>query len=309
MMRRPNMVRLPAIDLQQLRFAVAAADCGSIRRAAESLTMRHSILSRSIRQFEHLIGVTVFDRSGTGVQPTPAGRDVLRAARVILEQVDLLVAAARSDRQGNTGRLAIGFCTSISSGKLRATIDKFRNSYPAIELSIVERPRSHLATMLRSGAADILIVDGDIASTDHSSCRLWNERVLMAMPEDHRLATRNTVIWSELRDETILFSRYDLGRELENLLASRIASADRPRIARHDVSRGTLDGLISMKLGIGLVLESDAGAGRTQLVYRELADGAGPASVAFSAYWRDGNCNPALKLFLRLLAQCYPSPP
>ncbi|WFU44998.1 LysR family transcriptional regulator [Bradyrhizobium sp. CB82] len=40
---------------------VAAADYGSIRQAAELLSVQHSILSRSICQFEHRIRVTVFD--------------------------------------------------------------------------------------------------------------------------------------------------------------------------------------------------------------------------------------------------------
>ncbi|WP_349253723.1 LysR family transcriptional regulator [Bradyrhizobium sp. CB82] len=47
-------------DLQQLQFAIAAADYGSIRQAAELLSDTRSP-SRSIRQFEHRIGVTVFD--------------------------------------------------------------------------------------------------------------------------------------------------------------------------------------------------------------------------------------------------------
>jgi DNA-binding transcriptional LysR family regulator len=61
-MDQPRVLRMHAVDLKQLRFAVAAADYGSIRQAAELLSIRHSILSRSIRQLEHRIGVTVFAR-------------------------------------------------------------------------------------------------------------------------------------------------------------------------------------------------------------------------------------------------------
>jgi DNA-binding transcriptional LysR family regulator len=58
----PRVLRMHAVDLKQLRFAVAAEDHGSIRQAAELLSIRHSILSRSIRLLEHRIGVTVFER-------------------------------------------------------------------------------------------------------------------------------------------------------------------------------------------------------------------------------------------------------
>src|SRR6266700_297458 len=70
---QPYLLRMHAVDLKQLRFAVAAADYGSLRQAAELLSIRHSILSRSIRQLEYLIGVAIFERSGGGVKPTPAG--------------------------------------------------------------------------------------------------------------------------------------------------------------------------------------------------------------------------------------------
>jgi DNA-binding transcriptional LysR family regulator len=136
---------------------------------------------------------------------------------------------------------------------------------------------------------------------------LWSERILVSLPEDHALATRTTVYWTDLREETVLLSQHDPGSELEDLLISKLVSpGDRPRIERHDVSRGIIKSLISMKLGIGLVLESDIGASFAGLTYRELRDGTGPTHVDFSAHWRADNDNPALDGFLKLLAERYP---
>lgn len=79
-----------------------------------------------------------------------------------------------------------------------------------------------------------------------------------------------------------MLSHYDPGRELEDLLnAKLIFPSDRPRIERHDVSPGVIKSLISMGLGISLVLESDAGANFSGLVYRELRDGTGPSRIGF----------------------------
>lgn len=297
-----------AVDLQQLRFAVAAADYGSIRQAAELLSVRHSILSRSIRQLEHLIGVAIFERSGGGVKPTPVGRSVLRMAGLILEQVDVLVATAKSNGRGEAGRLSIGFCTSISAGNLRATLSEFKNRHPRVELATVERSRTHLGTALRNGTADILIVPGGARLPENSVHPLWSERILISLPDNHALAAETVVHWTDLRNETVLLSQHDPGRELEDLLISKLVSpADRPKIERHDVSRSIIKSLISMKLGISLVLESDVGASLVGLVYRELRDGTGPTRVDFSAHWRADNDNPALDSFLKLLAERYPS--
>ena len=85
------------VALQHLRHAVVSAEYGSFRQAAEALLMRQSTLSRCIRQLEKAIGLTVFERSSGGICTTVAGRSFLRTARSILEQMDALVVAARSD--------------------------------------------------------------------------------------------------------------------------------------------------------------------------------------------------------------------
>jgi DNA-binding transcriptional LysR family regulator len=124
------------------------------------------------------------------------------------------------------------------------------------------------------------------------------------------LAARSVIYWTDLRNETVLLSQHDPGRELEDLLVSKLVAPEgRPRIERHDVSRGIIKSLISMKLGISLVLESDIGASFAGLVYRELRDGTGSTRFDFAAYWRADNDNPALGGFLKLLTERYPSLP
>jgi hypothetical protein len=103
----PDRIRTPAVDLQHLRYAVAAADHGSFRRAADALLLRQSTLSRCIRQLEHSIGMMIFERSSGGVQAASAGRDFLRTARSILEQMDSLVKSTHHAGRGEAGRLSV----------------------------------------------------------------------------------------------------------------------------------------------------------------------------------------------------------
>lgn len=304
----PSLGNLACIDLQHLRFAAAAAEYGSFRQAADILGVCQPTLSRTIKQLEHLIGVTIFERSSGGVEPTPAGRSVLRMARTILEEFDALIATARSTQNGDTGRLAIGFCTSLTAGNLRASLIDFRERFPQIELATVERSRSRLASGLRNGVLDVLIVAGSMPLLGNQTMLLWSERILIVLPEGHPLTGRDVVYWTDLRDETVLLSQYDPGGEFEDMLVSKlVAPEDRPNIQRHDVSRGVIKSLVTMKLGISLVLESDIGANFAGLVYRELRDGAGPSRLGFSAYWRADNENPALGGFLKLVSERYPS--
>jgi DNA-binding transcriptional LysR family regulator len=304
----PFVRRTSAVDIQHLRYAVTAADHGSFRRAAEAMLLRQSTLSRCIRQLEEFVGIVIFERSSGGVQATPAGRDFLLTAQSILEQMEALVTAAQTSGRGEAGRLTIGFYTSLSAGNLRATLLDFRQRFPQVELGIVEKSRTRLITALRSGALDVAIVTGEAHLRDSNGLPLWSERTLVALPEGHSLAARNSIYWTDLRSDTVLLSQYDPGRELEDLLVSKLVSpADRPRIVRHDVSRGIIKSLVSVGFGVSLVTESDVGASFSGLIYRELRDGTGPSRIGYSAHWREENDNPTLVSFLKLLRERYPS--
>jgi DNA-binding transcriptional LysR family regulator len=198
----------------------------------------------------------------------------------------------------------------MSTGHLRATIAEFKRLMPQLELATMERSRSRLMTALHNGTVDVVISPGRLPSKDTRSLLLWSERILISLPQDHCLADREIIYWTDLRNEKILLSDYDPGRELEDILISKLVrSNDRPRVERHDVSRGIIKSLTSIGMGLSLALESDIGASFDGLVYRELQDGAGPSRVDFHSHWRDGNENPALMRFLSLLTQRYPSPP
>jgi DNA-binding transcriptional LysR family regulator len=307
--RKLGRIRAATVDLQHLRYAVAAADHGSFRRAAEVLLLQQSKLSRCIGQLEHSLGMIVFVRSSGGVRATAAGGHFLRTARSILEQMDSLVQSTHHAGCGEAGRLTVGFYTSISAGNLLATLVDYKKRFSQIDVSLKESSRVRLVTALRNGALDIAIATSELPLLGNQGMPLWSERILLALLEGHPLAGKDVVYWTDLRGETVLLSQYDPGRELEDLLMSKLVSPeDRPRIARHDVSRGIIKSLIAAGFGVSLVTESDIGANFSGLTYRELRDGTGPSRVGFSAHWRSDNDNPALANFLKLLGERYPLP-
>ena len=299
----------PPLDLQQMRYAVAAAEHGSFRRAAEGLHLRQSTLSRCIRQLEDSIGMTLFERSSGGVRTTPAGRDFQRTAQSILEQVDALTTNARSAGRGEAGKLSIGFYTSLSAGNLRATLVDFGRRFPQIEIEMLENSRTCLITALRNAAVDIALIPGVRSLPEMRTMPLWSERIMVAIPEDHALAGKDAVYWTDLREEKLLLSQRDPGPELQDLLVAKLASpGDRPNIARHDVSRGSLKSLVGAGFGVTLLTEASADANIAGVVYRDVRDGAEPARLGYSAHWRADNENPALARFLKILGERYPLP-
>ncbi len=105
--------------------------------------------------------------------------------------------------------------------------------------------------VLRSSKIDVTIVTGESPRKNGGAVPLWSERVLLALPEDHPLAGKEVIYWTDLRDETILLSECDQGRELEELLMSKLSSPEhRPRIERHHVSRSIIKSLVNVSLPV-----------------------------------------------------------
>jgi len=296
----------PAFSIQNLRYALAAADYGSFRRAAEALLLRQSTLSRCVRQLEESIGMAVFERSSGGVRATQGGRQFLRSARSILEQVEALAARTQSTGRGEAGRLTVGFYTSLAAGNLRATLIDVSHRFPQLELEMFESSRSRLVTGLRNGVVDIAIIPGATALPQSKTMSLWSERILVGVPEGHPLAEREPVHWIDLREEKILLSRRDPGPELCDILIAKLTSpGNRPRIVRHRAGLANLKNLVGAGFGVTVLTEACAGASFPGVIYRELRDGAEPARIGYSAHWRADNQNPALASILRILGERY----
>ena len=251
----------------------------------------------------------VFERSSGGVRATPAGRNFLRAARSILDQMDALLATARSTGRGEAGRLAIGFYTSLSAGNFRASLMDYRRRFPQVEVEMIENSRPCLITALRNAVVDIAIVIGVAPLPECLTASLWSERIMVALLEDHPLANKEFIYWTDLKGERVLLSRRDPGPELEDLIVAKLASpVDRPTILLHDVSRGSLWNLVGAGFGITLLTEATVGTNFVGVVYKDIRDTTEPTRIGYSAHWRVDNENPALASFLKVLSERYPLP-
>jgi DNA-binding transcriptional LysR family regulator len=99
---------------------------------------------------------------------------------------------------------------------------------------MLERRRSRRSTKLQNGGLDIVISTSKLPDTKCKTQVPCSERVLIALPEDHRLADRDIVYWTDLRTETLLMSQYDPYWEFEDLVISKLVSHDdRPKLERH----------------------------------------------------------------------------
>ena len=78
------------MTLQQLRYATAVADTGTISRAAQQFFIAQPSLTNAIRELEQEVGLTIFHRTNRGVALTPEGEEFLGYARQVLAQMELI---------------------------------------------------------------------------------------------------------------------------------------------------------------------------------------------------------------------------
>ncbi len=78
------------MNLLHMKYAVEVARCGSLSKASEVLLIAQPNISRSVKELERDLGITIFHRSARGMTLTPEGEEFIRDARDILTRIDSL---------------------------------------------------------------------------------------------------------------------------------------------------------------------------------------------------------------------------
>ncbi|MGY4197295.1 LysR family transcriptional regulator [Bradyrhizobium sp. USDA 4520] len=289
--------RLQAFGLRHLRYVIAAADHGSFRRAAAAIGVQESAISRRIRDLEDEIGAALFIRSNSGVRLTHAGQLFIARARKAVNQINYAAIDAASSGRGEIGKVRVGIFTSLATGfladLLRAFVDDNRDVRPEL---VEGGPAAHVAA-IQHHQLDVAFLTGRPAAEGCDILHLWNERVLVVMPENHELAARSEVMWDDLRDRHFIVSENDPGPEIHDYIVKHLADlGHHPSVERHAVGRDNLLNLVAMNQGLTLQSEATMGSQFPGVFYRPLYGEVLP----FSAIWSPENDNPALRRLLSL---------
>lgn len=291
------------IELVTLLQTLIAAGQGSFHKAGTSIGVPASTVSRRVKSLETLIGIKLFERHRHGIRPTAAGGAFLEQIGRILDELNIALLNASTKALGQTGWLKIGAYVSPSTGQLRAALREYRHRFPDVDVQYTDGERRHLIERLDAGAIDVAIVAGQFRAGVRDVIPLWREKVLVAVPESHSLASKANVTWDDLRKEKIRLGR-DPGPELRDHLISKLnASGEMPSIIRSNVSRDFTLSLVGLEPEITLLYEADAGARHPGVVYREITEDREPSLVRYYACWLVANDNPALLRFLDLLRE------
>lgn len=183
--------------LETLKFVDVIARMGSIRRAAQMLSITSTALNRRLLALEEELGTQVFERLPRGVRLSAAGEVLIHHIRTQisdLERVRSQIADLSGERRGH---VAIACSQALLPYFLPEQIARYRALHPGVTFSVSLRDRAAAEAALADHSVDLALVYEPIRMTDFQTLVAVPQPVCAVMVADHPLARQDTV---RLRD-------------------------------------------------------------------------------------------------------------
>lgn len=163
----------------------------NLSKAADSMHIVQSAVSRQLQLFEEELGSPLLTRRGkklTGL--TALGQRVLEQTLTIQQAKKNIQSLASEYRNGDTGILHVATTHAQAKYFLPRPIQRFRSKYPGVKVYIVQSSPEHLIDFLHTDQADLAICTEKVAEDETlviKPCYEWNHAVVV--PKQHPLAS------------------------------------------------------------------------------------------------------------------------
>ena len=220
-------------DLTTLNLVLAIADTRSITRGAERESLALAAASKRLSDLESRLGVSLFERHARGVEPTEAGRALLRHIRSLNASLHALESEVVEFSRGIKGHLRVVANASAIAEHLPADLAAFAQAQPGIRVSLEELTSAEVQAALAEGRADVGIFIAPCVEPA-LDCRAYREGELaILVPRGHVLARRPAQGFDALLDFDIV--GLHAGAAAHEQMLQRAQALGRPLKARMQV--------------------------------------------------------------------------
>lgn len=262
------------MEIQQLRHFLAAVEHGNIDRAATALNITQSGLSRSIKNLETVVGLTLLKRTAKGVEPTTYGLNLVPRAEAILNQARLAREDLDAARVSRGGHVRLGLTRNFSHSLGPEIVADALGSAPDLSLSVTSGPFDILVDQLRTARIDVMfgLLVPRQQERDLIVEELFITRSGIYGRGNHPLAKKKKVEPAELAQQRWgIFDSEGLQREFASFFDRHGLPAPRPIISTNSFSllkqaMMTLDLLTIMTRSM---VETEVKSGRMALIASE----------------------------------------
>ena len=143
------------VTTRQLQAFLAIARLGSFTRAAEEIFVTQAGLSLMLKDFEAQVGARLFDRTTRSVRLTPAGESLLPTARRMMADWESATSNVGRLAADAEQRVSLAATPLIASSVLPLWLQAFRETHPAIRVSISDLDRRNILLGIETGELDV----------------------------------------------------------------------------------------------------------------------------------------------------------
>jgi DNA-binding transcriptional LysR family regulator len=188
---------------RDLHVFLAVAEHGNMAKAADHLAISRPVVSKTISQLEHTLGVPLFDRSPQGVEPTLYGRALKKRGVAIFDELRESVKEIEFLADPTSGELRLG-CPDWSAGAVGVAIDRLYRRYPRITFDVVSAgDGAALLRELRSRNIELFVarLEDAFSKEDCGAEILYDDPLIVVADARHPLARRRSIELVELVNE------------------------------------------------------------------------------------------------------------
>lgn len=199
-----------SLSFRHFETLQAIARSGTLIAAAQALHVTPAALTARLKALEEMVGLSLFDRTPTGMRITMAGRTALETAERLEQETALFLERMAAIRAGAAGRLAVA---AVSTAKYFAPrlIAAFRQKHPRVELRLLIGNRAETATALKGLQAEIVLMGRPPPDVEAEKAVLGPHPYVMVAPPFHPLAGRRGVAREALANEAFLYREQGSG--------------------------------------------------------------------------------------------------
>lgn len=285
------------MDARQMRYFVAVAEEKHFGRAAQRLHMAQPPLSQQIKALEEELDTRLLVRTTRKVELTAAGELLLGRARLLLAEIEKLEQDVKLVGQGASGVLRVGVSGTATYRLMPTIVQAARVHMPGLRLSVQgEMLTPEMEIALEEQRVDVAVLRPPIRSNQLSLKFLEKDELVVALPEDHELASRGLLDLSELAEEP--FIAYPLTSAVNAISIEACRNAGfSPQIVQETRETSTLLSFVAAGMGVALVPTARRMFALQGIVFRQLRNA---PSVDLAVAWKTGNETALLNKFLDL---------
>jgi len=289
------------VELKQLRYFVAVAEEGHFGRAAERLHRSQPPVSMQIMKLEEELGVQLFERTTRNVMLTDAGEVFLGKARAILESTEQAKASVGSASLGIQGNLKLGFVSSAALSLLPLVLKRYKESYPEVNLTLLELTTAQQYEALSKGQIRVGLIRSSTSVEGIDVIPVVSEGYLVALPEKHPLAQKESLTMTDLASEAIIGSpRALMPSFVDGLVALFRDAGLEPNFSQEAIHLQTMVSLVAAEMGVAILPACTINAQRSGVVYRPLDT---TLKTELSVAVKRGDSSPLLDNFLKVVQE------